>query len=731
MSRVIWIVLDSVGMGEAPDAAAFGDEGCNTIGHIMEVFPNLAIPNLRRIGYGNIDGMKGVPPVEHPEGAFGRLREMSAGKDTTIGHWEMAGIYTPKPLPVYPHGFPDEIIDAFIRETGVPGILCNEVASGTEVIERLGEEHRRTRKPIVYTSADSVYQIACDESVYPPEELYRMCRIARSILTGDHNVARVIARPFVKKDGHFVRTANRRDFSRLPDANNLLNRIRDAGQQVFAIGKIEDIYAGVGITGAVHTVNNEDGMEKTIAALDQVENGLIFTNLVEFDSTWGHRRDVSGYAHGLERFDAALGRLMERLGTFRGRPSQDTIVITADHGCDPAFRGTDHTREYIPFLLYGKGIRPGVNLGTGDSFADIGETVRELLGLTDSAPLPIGKSRFREITAGPAPVFHLRQPRFLKLMDLTPGEITGLLDLAADLKARKKAGIPHALYPGKNIALIFEKTSTRTRCAFEVAAHDLGMHCTYLDPSGSQIGKKESIADTARVLGRMFDGIEYRGFEQRIVEDLARFSGIPVWNGLTNEYHPTQVLADFLTIREHFGSLSGVKLVYMGDARYNMGNSLMVGCAKMGMHFVACAPEKYWPDPELIRACREIAKETGAVLELNADVKEAVSGADVLYTDVWVSMGESDAVWEERIHDLLPYRVTAGVMKSASPRCVFMHCLPAFHDLNTSIGRSIHERFGLDCMEVTDEVFEGPQSIVFDEAENRMHTIKAVMAATL
>ncbi len=325
----------------------------------------------------------------------------------------------------------------------------------------------------------------------------------------------------------------------------------------------------------------------------------------------------------------------------------------------------------------------------------------------------------------------LKGRSFLKLLDLTPDEISGLLDLAADLKAKKKAGVPHAVCAGKNVALIFEKTSTRTRCSFEVAAYDLGMNCTYLDPSGSQIGKKESIADTARVLGRMYDGIEYRGFGQQIVEDLARYSGVPVWNGLTNEFHPTQVLADFLTIREHFGSLKDIKLVYMGDARYNMGNSLMVGCAKMGMHFVACAPEKYLPGSALIAECRKIADETGAILEFESNVAKAVAGAHVIYTDVWVSMGEPDAVWEERIRDLLPYRVTADVMNRAGDQCVFMHCLPSFHDLNTAIGRSIFEKFGIDCMEVTDEVFESPRSIVFDEAENRMHTIKAVMAATL
>ena len=326
---------------------------------------------------------------------------------------------------------------------------------------------------------------------------------------------------------------------------------------------------------------------------------------------------------------------------------------------------------------------------------------------------------------------NLKGKSFLKLLDFTPEEIAYLLDLAADLKAKKKAGVPHACCTGKNVALIFEKTSTRTRCAFEVAAYDLGMNCTYLDPSGSQIGKKESIADTARVLGRMYDGIEYRGFGQQIVEDLARYSGVPVWNGLTNEFHPTQILADFLTIRERFGSLKGVKLVYMGDARYNMGNSLMVGCAKMGMHFVACAPEKYLPGSALIETCRKIAAETGAVLEFEPDADKAVAGAQVIYTDVWVSMGEADSVWEERIRELLPYRVTADVMRKAGPQCVFMHCLPSFHDLNTGIGRSIFEKFGIDCMEVTDEVFESPCSIVFDEAENRMHTIKAVMAATL
>ena len=326
---------------------------------------------------------------------------------------------------------------------------------------------------------------------------------------------------------------------------------------------------------------------------------------------------------------------------------------------------------------------------------------------------------------------NLQGRSFLTLLDFTPEEISGLLDLAADLKAKKKAGIAHRMHEGKNVALIFEKTSTRTRCSFEVAAADLGMHSTYLDPSGSQIGKKESIADTARVLGRMYDGIEYRGYGQEIVEALAKYSGVPVWNGLTNEFHPTQILADFLTIREHFGALKGKKLVYMGDARYNMGNSLMVGCAKMGMHFVACAPKAYFPNPALTAKCQVIAAETGATLEFIEDPMEATKGADVIYTDVWVSMGEPDEVWAERIADLEPYRVNADLMAKALPDAVFMHCLPSFHDLGTGIGRRIHEKFDLTCMEVTDEVFEGAQSIVFDEAENRMHTIKAVMAATL
>ncbi|MCD7784712.1 MAG: ornithine carbamoyltransferase [Oscillospiraceae bacterium] len=319
---------------------------------------------------------------------------------------------------------------------------------------------------------------------------------------------------------------------------------------------------------------------------------------------------------------------------------------------------------------------------------------------------------------------------FLKLLDFTPDEIEGLIDLAATLKAKKKAGVSHKICEGKNIALIFEKTSTRTRCSFEVAAHDLGMGCTYLDPSGSQIGKKESIADTARVLGSMFDGIEYRGYGQEIVEELAEYSKVPVWNGLTNEFHPTQILADFLTIKEIYGHLKEINFLYMGDARYNMGNSLMVGCAKMGLNFTACAPAKYFPNPELVKTCEELAKESGGSITLTENPTEAAKNQNVVYTDVWVSMGEPDEVWAERIADLSPYQVNSKLM-NATDNAVFMHCLPSFHDLKTTTGKLINEKFGIDCMEVTDEVFESPKSAVFQEAENRMHTIKAVMAATL
>ena len=325
----------------------------------------------------------------------------------------------------------------------------------------------------------------------------------------------------------------------------------------------------------------------------------------------------------------------------------------------------------------------------------------------------------------------LKGRNFLTLKDFTKEEIEYFINLAADYKEKKKQGVAVDTLKGKNVALIFEKTSPRTRCSFEVAAHDLGMGTTYLDPKGSQIGKKESIRDTARVLGRIYDGIEYRGFGQEIVEELAKYAGVPVWNGLTNEYHPTQMLADLLTIREHLGRVEGVKLVYMGDARYNMGNSLMILCAKMGMNFVACAPKKYFPNEALVKECEAFAKESGATITLTEDVKEGTKGADVIYTDVWVSMGEPDEVWEERIKELSPYKVTKEVMENAGSQAIFLHCLPAFHDLETTIGKEMGERFGIKDMEVTDEVFESEQSVVFDEAENRMHTIKAVMAATL
>lgn len=327
---------------------------------------------------------------------------------------------------------------------------------------------------------------------------------------------------------------------------------------------------------------------------------------------------------------------------------------------------------------------------------------------------------------------NLKGRDFLTLKDFTPDEIMYMVDLAAELKDKKKKGIlTRDMHAGKNVALIFEKTSTRTRCSFEVAAHDLGMGTTYLDPSGSQIGKKESIEDTARVLSSMFDGIEYRGYGQEIVEELAKYSKVPVWNGLTNEYHPTQMLADVLTIKEELGRVKGVKLTYMGDARYNMGNSLMIVCAKLGMHFTACTSKEYFPNEELVNECMEIAKETGATITLTEDVNEGTKGADVIYTDVWVSMGEPDEVWAERINALLPYQVNKKVMDNAGPQAIFMHCLPAYHDLKTVVGREVKEKFGLEELEVTDEVFESEQSVVFAEAENRMHTIKAVMVATL
>lgn len=375
IKRVIWIVLDSVGMGALPDAERFGDAGANTIGNIAKVYKELRLPVLRKLGYGNIDGMQGIDFVESPIGCYGRLKELSNGKDTTTGHWEMIGIETKVPFPTYPDGFPAEIINAFIEQTKVPGILGNIVASGTTIINALGDEHMVSGKPIIYTSADSVFQIAASEALYPPEKLYEMCRIARALLQGEHNVARVIARPFVKEGNLYVRTANRRDFSRKPAEENLLTYIKRAGKSVYAIGKIEDIFDGVGITDAVHTKDNMDGMNQTMDALDVVTEGLIFTNLVEFDSKWGHRRDVKGYAEGLMSFDERLGELLEKLS------DSDVLVITADHGCDPTYQGTDHTREYVPVLYYGHALKKGVNLHTGDSFADTGCTVADMLGV--------------------------------------------------------------------------------------------------------------------------------------------------------------------------------------------------------------------------------------------------------------------------------------------------------------------------------------------------------------
>lgn len=325
----------------------------------------------------------------------------------------------------------------------------------------------------------------------------------------------------------------------------------------------------------------------------------------------------------------------------------------------------------------------------------------------------------------------LRGRNFLTLLDYTPEEIRYLLDLAHDLKRQKHEGVEHKYLSGKNIVLLFEKTSTRTRCAFEVASLDLGMGVTYLDPGSSQMGKKESIEDTAKVLGRMYDGIEYRGYSQEIVETLAQNAGVPVWNGLTTEYHPTQMLADVMTVEENFGHLDGIKLVFMGDAHNNVANSLMVVCAKMGMHFVSCGPRELWPDEELINKCMTIAKETGAIIEMTEDVDKATKNADVIYTDVWVSMGEPDSVWNERISLLKKYQVNKNVMDNANDKAIFLHCLPSFHDLKTTIGKEIYEKYSLKEMEVSDEVFSSDKSKVFDEAENRLHTIKAVVYATM
>lgn len=378
--RVIWIILDSVGIGELPDAAAFGDVGANTLGNIASTQGGIDIPNMTMLGIGNIDGALNLKKTETPMGCYGKAAEISMGKDTTTGHWEMAGIWSKKPFPTYPDGFSEKIINEFVDKTGVPGVLGNKPASGTAILDELGEEHKKTGKPIVYTSADSVFQIACHEKIYSPEELYRMCRIARDILKGDDGVARVIARPFidnVNEDGQFTgfkRTSNRRDFSLKPPVPNLLTNLKDAGHNVAAVGKIEDIFAGTGITEAVHTKDNIDGMDKTIGYMKDIDSGLIFTNLVEFDSTWGHRNDALGYRRGLEEFDV---RLKEVLDFMR---DDDILFINADHGCDPTTQGTDHTREYVPVLVYGKGIKKNVNLGTRSTFADIGQTIAEILG---------------------------------------------------------------------------------------------------------------------------------------------------------------------------------------------------------------------------------------------------------------------------------------------------------------------------------------------------------------
>ena len=380
--RVIWIVLDSVGMGELPDAGKFGDIGSNTLGNIAKA-AGLSLPNMRKLGLGNIEGMVGIEPIEAPSGCYGRLAELSNGKDTTTGHWEMAGIYSKQGFPVYSNGFPKEVIEQFKKEANVEGVLGNCAASGTEIIERLGMEHERTKYPIVYTSADSVFQIACHKSVYPVEELYQMCEKARKILTGKDAVARVIARPFEGYKGQYSRTAERKDFSLQPPSDHLLERIKEKGLIVAAVGKIEDIFAGKGITDAVHTKDNMDGVRKTIQYMKRETEGLIFTNLVEFDMKWGHRNDVYGYAKGLEEFDAVLPDILEAM------EEEDILVLTADHGCDPTTPSTDHSREYVPVLFYGKKLKQNVNLGTGKSFADIGQTVAELFGLM---PLAIGES---------------------------------------------------------------------------------------------------------------------------------------------------------------------------------------------------------------------------------------------------------------------------------------------------------------------------------------------------
>ncbi len=388
IDRVIWVILDSVGMGELPDANLFGDEGANTLGHIFEKHPDINIPNMLSMGLGNIEGMTIIDKVSEPIGAYGKCAELSMGKDTTTGHWEMIGIHTPNPFPTYPNGFPSEIIDEFIKLTGCKGVLGNKVASGTEIIAELGDEHTKNGYPIIYTSADSVFQIAASEDVLGVNTLYNMCKIARRILSGKHGVGRVIARPFKRKDGEYVRTSNRRDFSLNPPKDNLLNSLKDNGYTVVAVGKIEDIFNGIGITDAVHTKDNMDGVDKTLQYMNSVDKGLIFTNLVEFDMKWGHRRDVDGYAMGLEEFDNRLPEIINNM------KSNDLLIINADHGCDPAFKGTDHTREYIPVLMYGKSIKQNTDLGICDSFADIGQTIADIFKVDK---LSIGESYIDKI----------------------------------------------------------------------------------------------------------------------------------------------------------------------------------------------------------------------------------------------------------------------------------------------------------------------------------------------
>lgn len=389
VKRVIWIILDSVGMGALPDADLFDDMGTNTIAHVAKKNGGLNLPNMIKLGLGNIDGMKEIEGISEPIGCYGRMAEVSNGKDTTIGHWEMVGIYSKERFPTYPNGFPEEITAEFIKRSNLPGILGNKVASGTEILKELGEEHIKTKKPIVYTSADSVFQIACHEEVYSTKDLYRLCEIAREILKGKHEVARVIARPFVgnEKDG-YTRTANRRDFSKLPDKNNLLSKMKAEGMNVAAVGKIEDIFAGQGITTAKHTKDNMDGMDKTLEYMKELNSGLIFTNLVEFDSKWGHRNDYEGYGKGLEEFDEKLKEVLDNM------EDSDILIINADHGCDPTTKGTDHTREYVPLIVYGKCLRKNVNLGTLETFADVGQTISEIFG---TEKLNIGTSFLSEI----------------------------------------------------------------------------------------------------------------------------------------------------------------------------------------------------------------------------------------------------------------------------------------------------------------------------------------------